>query len=226
MERFLEKVSEEPSSGCWLWKGQIDDSGYGSFRLEGKTRGAHRASWILFRGPIPPGLFVCHKCDIRYCVNPDHLFLGTIQENQADMKRKGRSPFGNQSPRSRLTEADVLQIKALLAEGKLRKREIARQFSISTSAIWHISRGRNWRRVQPASGKAIAGRTSDQPFNSPQEINAMASFSPAFDFVMNDEDPHRKGKVTEDAGGQTRFGIAQKFHPELPEDFFTGTAEG
>lgn len=91
-ERFMKFVSPEPNSGCWLWTGgTVQPGGYGVFapRTSPQTT-AHRVSWMLFVGPIPDGLQVCHHCDVRLCVNPDHLFLGTSQDNHSDMVRKKR----------------------------------------------------------------------------------------------------------------------------------------
>lgn len=91
-EAFERLYIPEPNSGCWLWVGGTRDKrGYGNWIRQGfDTRSAHRISWMMHKGPIPDGLHVLHKCDVTLCVNPEHLFLGTNQDNIDDKVRKGR----------------------------------------------------------------------------------------------------------------------------------------
>lgn len=141
--RFLAKISPD-SAGCWIWTGRISRNGYGNIPHRHISCSTHRFAWRLFVGPIPDGLFVCHRCDVQTCVNPEHLFLGTPAENSADMISKGRSPFGERSGRAKLTEAQVLEILDEHATGKSSYRLLAQRFGVSRSAIQFIVKGTNW----------------------------------------------------------------------------------
>lgn len=103
--RFWSSVERASGEGCWTWTGSVRTTGYGQFSVGGRANlknwSAHRFSWVLANGPIPDGLLVCHRCDNRRCVRPDHLFLGTHADNMADMMAKGR-PY---APRERIEPA-------------------------------------------------------------------------------------------------------------------------
>jgi hypothetical protein len=92
---WTERVLPEPNSGCWLWTGRYGNQGYGTYGggRRGERVQAHRLVWEVTNGPIPTGLFVLHRCDVRGCVNPAHLFLGTAKDNTRDMMAKGRAHF-------------------------------------------------------------------------------------------------------------------------------------
>lgn len=148
-QRFLAKV-HKTKEGCWLWTASCYPNGYGMFSMNWRQSPncAHRAAWQLFRGEIPDGLLVCHRCDNPKCVNPDHLFLGTQSDNMKDMSEKGRGKpptfRGEKHLMSTLTVEDVSQIRTLLANG-VSQAKVSRLFNVSQHAIWSIKTGRTWR---------------------------------------------------------------------------------
>lgn len=110
MERFEGKYIPEPNSGCWLWIGSLLPKGYGCFSTsKGNNERAHRFAWRNLKGPIPEGMFVCHKCDTPSCVNPDHLFLGTHQDNMRDRNRKNRHILGPVPDHKLKWKAEILR---------------------------------------------------------------------------------------------------------------------
>lgn len=145
VERFWEKTRSQ-DNGCIEWTASFNGRGYGQFRLLGQRKNitAHRFSWILANGQIPNGLCVCHKCDNRSCVNPEHLFLGTFADNSADMvaKNRGRGAKRNGSlnPRAKLSEVDVESIR----HSSVSLSKLAEAFGISKSQAHRIKTGAAW----------------------------------------------------------------------------------
>jgi hypothetical protein len=134
--------------GCWLWLGSKrpdKHGGYGLIKIDGRQTRAHRVSYETYKGKIPEGLFVCHTCDVPLCVNPNHLFLGTLQENNLDMYLKGRnySSSGDKNPRSKLREADIPVIIQMRNTGMLYTK-IGEQFNVTGKTISAIFVKRTW----------------------------------------------------------------------------------
>ena len=168
VRRFMAKVSPEPNSGCWLWDGAIVPDGYGSLYW-GKPYSikAHRAAWIICNGPIIEDLQVLHRCDVRCCVNPDHLFLGTNADNVEDRVAKGRSavafgpnnrrfvdgrsrlrgklgtPRGERVGGAKLTAEKVAKIRTDLRTSA----EIAADYGVTPSCIVQVKARKVWRHV-------------------------------------------------------------------------------
>lgn len=153
--RFWALVAKtEDDASCWLWQGFLDRGGYGMVTLPrllvtgaSRTQRAHRVAWTLERGPIPDGLYVCHRCDNPPCVRPDHLFLGNDAENQHDAIAKGRSARGERGGMSKLTDEKVREIRRLAAAREVTQREIAAQFGVTVTTIEKIVGRRAWKHV-------------------------------------------------------------------------------
>lgn len=150
--RFMANVSPEPNTGCWIWDGNYHTrTGYGQIAsggasgIVGKTLKAHRASFEMFKGPIGAGLSVCHSCDNRWCVNPDHLFLGTTAQNLDDMRRKDRHTRGERTPWSKLTAE---QVKSILNETGS-SSSVSKKYGVSPALISRIRKGLIWRHLLP-----------------------------------------------------------------------------
>ncbi len=171
-ERFWEKV--EKTDSCWLWTG-TRINGYGNIKESGhrgRNLRAHRVSYELHHGPIPDGLFVLHRCDNPPCVNPAHLFLGTLKDNSEDMIRKGRRPSvfvqpesrptgdrngsrlhpeqrprGVNNGRAKLSEAQVLDIRRAYERGEMTLRDMATQHGVSHRLIRLIVRREIWQHL-------------------------------------------------------------------------------
>lgn len=146
-ERFWKHALK--SDGCWIWKGPKDQDLYGiigGYPHQGKNIRATHASWLIHRGPIPEGKRLCHTCDHPPCVNPEHLFLGTDAENQADAARKGRKLRGERNNMAKLVTWQVLEIRAKASEGSS-YAAISRIYGVTPEAISLIVKRRNWKHI-------------------------------------------------------------------------------
>ena len=142
-DRIEAKVEKIPEAGCWVWMGATQVRGYGEILSSNRKMLAHRASYEAFVGPIPKGMYVCHACDNVYCVNPNHLFLGTQKQNLQDMAAKGRSTRGERNPQAKLTEEKVRAIRSSNSTSS----ELAKMYNVSVSNISSIKRKQRWTHV-------------------------------------------------------------------------------
>ena len=147
VERFWSKVDRRGLNECWPWmashRGSGGRVGYGQFRVSGLTVSTHRLAYLLHFGVQPGSHDVCHVCDNKLCCNPHHLFLGTPQENSADMVRKGRSKYGQSHPNARLmpTHIDVIR------RSTDAQNDLAARFGVSQQHISNIQTGMRWGHV-------------------------------------------------------------------------------
>ncbi len=140
---FYSKVRR--TDDCWLYTGLTSTSGYGRHYSQGVFHQAHRFALQLEGVDIASGMFVCHSCDNPPCVNPDHLWVGTHQENMRDSKDKKRNNHGSKNGRARLTEMQVGQIRRLFAKGGIFQRQIADEFDVHPSTISLIVSRKKWK---------------------------------------------------------------------------------
>jgi hypothetical protein len=133
-----------PWCGCWLWTGDVGSDGYGRMVIDKRMRPAHRLSWERHRGRITNGLWVLHRCDVKLCINPDHLFLGTAIDNNADCMAKGRNQRRERHWAAKLNSQSVAIIRQRLSDGEMPSR-LAREFGISAASVTDVKTGRTWR---------------------------------------------------------------------------------
>ena len=160
MDLFWSKVDK--SGNCWEWTAAKNPAGYGKLGYKGKTHDAHRFSWMLNHGSIPEGMFVCHKCDNKSCVNPDHLFLGTHKANMEDARVKKRFAHGARNGAvampetlargeavtgSKLCEDAVKTIRNMYSSGKFSQAYLGKMFNVCQHNISCIIRRKIWAHV-------------------------------------------------------------------------------
>ena len=137
IKRRLEEKRAVNRNGCWLWKGSMNSDGYGSISINKKLHGVHRASMYIYRNvSLEHCKSVLHKCDVRNCFNPSHLYLGSQRDNVRDCVKRGRM-------KTRLSIQDVRKIRRLLKTG-MKQKEIGNQFGVRQGKISAIKTGRNW----------------------------------------------------------------------------------
>lgn len=143
-EKVMKSVQFDTNGGCWLYPAGACD--YGTFLWRGTRYRAHRAMWEAVNGPIPDDLCICHKCDVRACCRPDHLFLGTKRENAEDMARKGRAArrFGVEQSSSKLTNEAVRDIRSSGA----RQVDLAKKYGVTQAMISLIITNQKWTHVK------------------------------------------------------------------------------
>ena len=149
-ERMDKSYDSIPYDGCWIWNKHLASNGYGRMRYNGKMQQAHRVMYEVKKGPIPKGMNVLHKCDVKDCINPDHLFLGTQKDNMKDMYDKGRAnpPKGESHPHAKVTDERVRNMRALARSGELTVKEIAGIHGISACQTYKILAGEGWKHVK------------------------------------------------------------------------------
>lgn len=147
VDRFMEKVNK--TEYCWLWTASLNYLGYGQFSVKSKMKKAHRYSYELFIGKIPAGIKVLHKCDVRNCVKPDHLFIGTQADNVLDMCKKGRNvaiPMrGEDNGMAKLTQEKVKEMREIRKNIGLSYTKIAKLFNVSQMAAYRAINRQSWK---------------------------------------------------------------------------------
>lgn len=145
-QKFNECVVK--SDSCWLWSGSLYSNGYGRFGVSTRGLLAHRVAVALADIDVPEGSLVCHRCDVRHCVRPDHLFVGTHKDNMQDMHRKGRAnpACGERNWRAKLSDAQVSELRSMRAAGLLHK-DLARHFGVSRKQVSVICSGKQRTRL-------------------------------------------------------------------------------
>ena len=160
-QRFERRI-DRSAEGCWEWTGSCCTAGYGILSVDNRPRLAHRLAYEFYREMIPTGMQVLHTCDNRRCVNPDHLYLGTHDDNMRDKVRRNRcsSLKGTESPTAVLSEDQVCAIRAEYAACGVSQRVLAARFGVTQSTVSAIIRKVRWKHLLCEA--ALVGRTREE----------------------------------------------------------------
>ena len=140
--------TRDRTDGCWFWRYGKGEAGYGHVWHESKTLKAHKVSFSVANNvPYKTELFVSHSCDNTSCYNPEHLALGTVDSNMFDRVRRTKHSLGVTNCKAKLTEADVLAIRARHAQGNLTYDKIGKEFNVSLNTIFNIIKGKTWTHI-------------------------------------------------------------------------------
>jgi len=145
---FLNNVNKTDS--CWIWKGKIKSNGYGIFSIKKKENYAHRLSYLIHKGEIPSGKFICHSCDNPPCVNPDHLWLGDALSNNQDRIKKGRIRIKDiRKKNGVLTENQILEIRKIYRfnERGFGSGILSKKYGVTTETILSIVKRKSWKHI-------------------------------------------------------------------------------
>lgn len=150
LDCFFNNIKPDRKTGCWVWTATKVRDGYGQISLGGKRMPAHRLSYLIFRGKIKKGNYICHHCDNPPCVNPAHLFSGTSSDNRRDCFSKKRHKIisGAKHYNSKLNRTQVLEIKEFHAKNpNIQFKHSAKKYSVTRQCIRLIVKGINWKQV-------------------------------------------------------------------------------
>lgn len=151
MRKTLKQIFEDKyiklDNGCWQWTANISTNGYGQISRNKTTCRAHRIAYNLYIGEIPEGMVVCHKCDNKLCVNPDHLFIGTQEDNIRDCLNKDRNAYGSRNAKAKLKEDDIFSIKVRYKNG-VTMQEIGNIFGVSKNTISQVINNKTWAKIK------------------------------------------------------------------------------
>lgn len=151
ISRFWSKVNVDSPLNCWEWQAYLNHSDYGMYQLDDRPFYAHRISYFLEHGTLPEGIFILHRCDNPKCVNPNHLFTGTLEDNARDraQKHRSRDSRGEKSGSAKLCAMDIITIREILDNHppKGTKTKLAAQYGITKATISKIVQRERWKHI-------------------------------------------------------------------------------